>query len=406
MQTPEGPSPEPSGLVPGPDPAPPSPLDPPGEPAGAKSAAKKAPILRITASQAQALSSVAAGASTVFLLGTAATLLVNLVPVQLVNSQWQLSQMANLVANGSWLLLGLVLLHLAVLLQPNQARLTQRLATLRWLAAGAAVLYLLLAPLQLVATWNGIDAVENTRGRVMGGTMARVKALRVAIQKASDLPDLRRRAAAIPGAPPIPEEAANLPFETLRRTLLGQLDTLETNLKRQLGPATTPPARQQIWGQTLRSVFTSLLLAIGFASGAQGWPGKPSLLASLLALRLPSLSRKIRLPKLTRLRAWQRGWRQAIRRKFGSSGRQRRASKAKPKASSIPSPITSPSSTTRPSPSPISSSPSSTTSPISSSPNSSRSSKSSRRRKRSRSFSSQLVKNWRTKGLRFWNWRF
>ena len=395
MQTPEGPSPEPSGLVPGPDPAPPSPLDPPGEPAGAKPAAKKAPTLRITASQAQALSSVAAGASTVFLLGTAATLLVNLVPVQLVNSQWQLSQMANLVANGSWLLLGLVLLHLAVLLQPNQAWLTRRLATLRWLAAGAAVLYLVLAPLQLVATWNGIDAVENTRGRVMGGTMARVKELRGAIQKASDLPDLRRRAAAIPGAPPIPEEAANLPFETLRRTLLGQLDTLETNLKRQLGPATTPPARQQIWGQTLRSVFTSLLLAIGFASGAQGWPGKPSLLASLLALRLPSLSRKIRLPKLTGLRAWQRGLQQTIRRRFGSSGRQRRASKAKPKASS--SPISSPISTT--SPSPISS-------PISSSPNSSSSSRSSRRSKRSRSFSSQLIKNWRTKGLRFWNWRF
>jgi hypothetical protein len=319
--------------------------------------------------------------------------------VQLVNSQWQLSQMANLVANGSWLLLGLVLLHLAVLLQPNQARLTQRLATLRWLAAGAAVLYLLLAPLQLVATWNGIDAVENTRGRVMGGTMARVKALRVAIQKASDLPDLRRRAAAIPGAPPIPAEAANLPFETLRRTLLGQLDTVETNVKRQLGQATTPTARQEIWRQTLRNIFTSLLLAIGFASGAQGWPGKPSLLASLLALRLPSLSRKIRLPKLTGLRAWQRGWRQAIRRRFGSSGRKRRASKAKPKASSSPSPISSsPISTTRPSPSPIS-----TTSPSPSS--SSRSSKSSRRSKRSRSFSSQLVKNWRTKGLRFWNWR-
>jgi len=403
MQTPEGPSPEPSGLVPGPDPAPPSPLDPPGAPAGAKPAAKKGPILRISASQAQALGSVAAGASTVFLLGTAATLLVSLVPVQLVNSQWQLSQMANLVANGSWLLLGLVLLHLAVLLQPNQARLTQRLATLRWLAAGAAVLYLLLAPLQLVATWNGIDAVENTRGRVMGGTMARVKALRVAIQKASDLPDLRRRAAAIPGAPPIPAEAANLPFETLRRTLLGQLDTVETNVTRRLGQATTPTARQQIWGQTLRNIFTSLLLAIGLASGAQGWPGKPSLLASLLALRLPSLTRKIRLPKLTRLRAWQRGWRQAIRRRFGSSGRKRRASKAKPKASSSPSPI----STTSPSPSPISTTSPSPISPISSSPSSSRrSSKSSRRRKRSRSFSSQLVKNWRTKGLRFWNWRF
>ena len=384
MQTPEGPSPEPSGLMSGPDPAPPSPLAPPGAPVAGEPAIKTGATFGLSQSQAQPLGSVAAGASTVFLLGTAATLLFNLFPLRLANSQWQLTQMGNLVANGSWLLLGLVLLHLAALLQPTQARLTRRLATLRRLAAGAAVLYLVLAPLQLAATWNGIDTVENTRSRVVGGTMARVKVLREAIQKASDLPDLRRRAAAIPGAPPIPEEAATLPFETLRRTLLGQLDTLETNVKRQLGQARPRNAQQEIWRQTLRGAFTSLLLAIGFASGAEGRAGKPSLLASLLSLRLPSLPRKIRLPKLTGLRAWQWGLRQTIRRRFGSSGRQRRASKAKPKASSSPSP------------SPISSSPT----PISNRSNSSRKSK------RSRSFRSQLVKNWRTRGLRFWDWRF
>jgi len=365
MQTPEGPRPEPSGLMSGLDPAPPSPLAPPGEPAGAKPAAKKGPILRITASQAQALGTVAAGASTVFLLGTAATLLFNLFPLRLANSQWQLTQMGNLVANGSWLLLGLVLLHLAALLQPTQARLTRRLATLRRLAAGAAVLYLVLAPLQLAATWNGIDTVENTRSRVVGGTMARVKVLREAIQKASDLPDLRRRAAAIPGAPPIPEEAATLPFETLRRTLLGQLDTLETNVKRQLGQARPRNAQQEIWRQTLRGAFTSLLLAIGFASGAEGRAGKPSLLASLLAMRLPSLpSPRVGPPLPTTLHAWQRGWQQFVRRWSSPSSPQRRKPKPKPKR------------------------------------------KRSGSSQFSRSFTSRLVKNWQTWGLRFWNWRF
>lgn len=365
MRTPEGPGPEPSPMVPGPDPAPSSPLAPPGAPGATAPIAKTGAALGTSQSQAQALGSVAAGASTVFLLGTAATLLFSLFPLRLTNSQWQLAQMGNLVANGSWLLLGLVLLHLAAMLQPNQARLTQRLALLRRLAALAAVLYLLLAPLQLAATWNGIDTVENTRSRVVGGTMARVKVLREAIQKASDLPDLRRRAAAIPGAPPIPEEAANLPFETLRRTLLGQLDTLESNVKRQLGQATPRTAQQELWRQTLRGAFTSLLLAIGFASGAEGRVGKPSLLASLLAMRLPTLPRRIRLPRLTALHAWQRGWQQLVRRWSSPASPPRHKPKPKPK-------------------------------PIAKR----------RSSRRTRSFTSRLVKNWQAWGLRFWDWRF
>ena len=105
--------------------------------------------LGISQSQSQALGSIAAGASTVFLLGTLATVLFNLFPLQFGNFQWVLGQMANLVANGSWLLLGLVLLHLAALLQPNNARLGRRLVTARRLAGLATVIFLALTPLQL-----------------------------------------------------------------------------------------------------------------------------------------------------------------------------------------------------------------------------------------------------------------
>ena len=229
-------------------------------------------------SQSQALGSIAAGASTVFLLGTLATVLLNLFPLQLGNSQWQLSQMGNLVANGSWLLLGLVLLHLAAALQPSKARLGRRLATARRLASFVAVLFLALTPLQLVATWNGIDIADTTRNRVVSTTVVRVKLLREAISKARNLADLKQRAATIPDAPPIPPEAATLPFETLRRTLLGQLDVVESNVRRQLGQSNPPAGQQAIWLQAIRGALTSLLLALGFATGANGRDGKPFLM--------------------------------------------------------------------------------------------------------------------------------
>jgi hypothetical protein len=264
-------------------------------------------------SQSQAVGSIAAGASTVFLVGTLATVLLNLFPLQFGNSQWQLSQMGNLVANGSWLLLGLVLLHLAAALQPSNFRLVRRLATARRLAAFGAVLFLAITPLQLVATWNGIDTVDNTRNRVVSTTVERVQLLREAIVKARNLADLKQRAASIPNAPPIPPEAATLPFETLRSTLLGQLNAVESNVRGQREQGNPRAGQQAIWRQAIRGAITSLLLAIGFASGAEGGEDKPSLLATLLSLFRSYLPRTI-LKKLNVLAGWQQRWQERFNR--------------------------------------------------------------------------------------------
>ena len=263
--------------------------------------------------QSQALGSIAAGASTVFLLGTLATVLLNLFPLQLGNNQWQLSQMGNLVANGSWLLLGLVLLHLAAVLQPSNARLGRRLATARRLAGFGAVLFLALTPLQLFATWNGIDIADTTRNRVVSTTMERVQLLREAIVKARNLADLKQRAASIPNAPPIPPEAATMPFETLRSTFLGQLDVVESNVRGQREQGNPRAGQQAIWRQAIRGAITSLLLALGFASGAEGGEDKPSLLATVLSLFRSYIPRTI-LNKLNVLAGWQQRWQERFNR--------------------------------------------------------------------------------------------
>lgn len=290
-------------------------------------------------SQSQALGSIAAGASTVFLLGTLATLLLNLFPLQLGNNQWQLSQMGNLVANGSWLLLGLVLLHLAAVLQPSNVRLGRRLATARRLAGFGAVLFLALTPLQLFATWNGIDIADTTRNRVVSTTVERVQLLREAIVKARNLADLKQRAASIPNAPPIPPEAATLPFETLRSTLLGQLNAVESNVRGQREQGNPRAGQQAIWRQAIRGAITSLLLALGFASGAEGRDDKPSLLATLLSLFRSYLPRTIA-KKLTVPAAWQQRWQELLNRlgwrpklfgKLGSNLRVKQKSKRRRK---------------------------------------------------------------------------
>jgi len=97
------------------------------------------------------LAAIAAGASNVLLLASLFNLLFGLFPLRLANSQWQLNQMANLAANGTWILLGIVLLHLAVRHQPSKASWLNRLIALRRLMAPLAMLFLLVVPLQLAS---------------------------------------------------------------------------------------------------------------------------------------------------------------------------------------------------------------------------------------------------------------
>jgi hypothetical protein len=266
----------------------------------------KAPVppekARIALSQANRLANLASGAATTFLIGGVAAVVLGLFPLRLADRQWQLGVLANLVANGSWILIGLVLLHLASMLQSRNRALNQRLMLWRRLAALAAVGYLLIVPLQVAITWIGVDASRNTRERVISTSETQLKAYRDALMGAANLTDLKERLGAIPGAPPLPAQASLVPYAEVRERLLQQLEQAETRFRQQVQTLRPGPNTLELGRQTARGAIASLMLALGFASGAEGLFGQASLLESLKLLARKAKSKPAKGSRLKGLR--------------------------------------------------------------------------------------------------------
>jgi hypothetical protein len=229
------------------------------------------------------------------------------------------------VANGSWILIGLVLLHLASMLEPRNSALSQRLLLWRRLAALAAAGYLLIVPLQVAITWIGVDASRNARERVINKSRAELKAYRDALMGAADLTDLTTRFGAIPGAPPIPEQASMAPFEDMREQLLEQLDQADARFRQQVQSLRPGPNLLELGRQTVRGAVASLMLALGFASGAEGLFGQVSLLESLKLL-----ARKAR---RVRSKPTKEGWLKGFFRQRARKVRSKPAKRGRPKGS-------------------------------------------------------------------------
>ena len=244
-------------------------------------AADTSNFIAIAPSQASRLAHLASGGATTFLIGGVAAVVLALFPLRLADRQWQLGVLANLVAYGSWILIGLVLLHLASMLEPRNQALSQRLVLWRRLAALAAVGYLLIAPLQVAMTWIGADASRNTRERVISNSETQLQSYRDALMGSTNLTDLKERLGAIPGAPPLPKRASQLPYAEVRERLLLQLEQAESQFRQRLETLPPGPSFLELGRQTARGAIASLMLALGFASGAEGLFGQASLLESL-----------------------------------------------------------------------------------------------------------------------------
>jgi hypothetical protein len=261
---------------------------------------------RFALSQADRLAHLASGGATTFLLGGVAAVVLALFPLRFADSQWQLGVLANLVANGSWILIGLVLLHLASMLQPGNGALSQRLMLWRRLAALAAVGYLLIVPLQVAITWIGVDASRNTPERVISKSESELKDYRDALMGSANLTDLKWRLGAIPGAPALPAQASLVPYSVVRERLLQQLEQAETRLRQRVQTIQPRPNALELGHQTARGALASLMLALGFASGAEGLFGQASLLESLKLLGRNKAKRKP--AKATRPKGLRNPW--------------------------------------------------------------------------------------------------
>lgn len=196
-------------------------------------------------------------------------------PLKLGQVEWQIASISTLLSHGPWILMGLVLLHLACLLQPRDGVLLQRLGTARRLATVGTLLFLLISPLPPLLTWRSLAVARSGRERVINTSSNQLQSYRRAITEAANFADLKQRMAAIPGSAPLPEPLSRLPFSTVRQGLLTQLAQTEQRVQTQMRKLENEPNRWEPWRKAIQASFGCLMLALGFSSGAQGMRGGP-----------------------------------------------------------------------------------------------------------------------------------
>jgi hypothetical protein len=171
---------------------------------------------------------------------------------------------ALVLAQGPLALLGLVLAHLAVLLDPEDRQLRRRLTRLRRAAAVGALVLVLLIPLQLWLMRAVPDAVAG-RPQLEQRLEQRFAALRQAVVEARSLPELRERLRLLQG-PPLSPQADVLPLPVLRQRLLRALDRSQPFVRERLADNLGQQAQVRDGLEALRLVVPSLLYAIALAS--------------------------------------------------------------------------------------------------------------------------------------------
>jgi hypothetical protein len=195
-----------------------------------------------------------------------------LLPIQLLLPAWQLRVSAVLLENGLWPLLGLVLLQLAAYVDPANRRLQARWERLGRLGVIAVLGFLLLVPVQLVATarsLNGLDSAQRSRQQRVEANLNR---LRQEIRAADSLADLQRRIRDLQ-APDLVIDAASLdqPLPQLKRSFLASVDQSEQLLRRGFQAMANPGRTWSVLQRAGRGVLLALVLAFGFAACTPQW---------------------------------------------------------------------------------------------------------------------------------------
>ncbi|MCS5697447.1 hypothetical protein NZK32_00085 [Cyanobium sp. FGCU-52] len=197
----------------------------------------------------------------------ATTVLSDVVPVQALDPQWQRLFVGSVLNNVGFPLLGLVLIHLARYLLPEQPGLARLTRTVQQLAVVAALLMLLLIPLHAAATLNILERQAAAQAAQLRQAEQRYAQLRQVILAARSPEELQRNLALNDGPQLAPSDLAR-PLPQLRGNLLEVLSQARTTARRQLTGRT--PAK--IWtgiAQSLRIGIIAAFMAVAFAAGAR-----------------------------------------------------------------------------------------------------------------------------------------
>jgi hypothetical protein len=122
-----------------------------------------------------------------------AAVLVSAWPPKLLDPNWQLGLIQNLINNGSLALIGALLTHLAMAFHPGSDRLRARhIAYRRW-ALAAALGFLMLIPLQVSAGWKLYRTVDGNSQQQISQSAKQLTALRQAITTATSTQEIQAK---------------------------------------------------------------------------------------------------------------------------------------------------------------------------------------------------------------------
>ncbi|MFM9046229.1 MAG: HpsJ family protein [Cyanobium sp.] len=195
------------------------------------------------------------------------SILVLILPLQILNPAWQLKFISTLINASSVGLVGLALVRLAAYVDPGNDRLRDRRDALAAWACAAAIGFLLLIPLQGHAAWKAWSKADVTRNTQLTTSERKVRDLRQAISSATSTEQLQRNLQAL-RARPLPPSALSTPLPRLQQQLLDTLQRSEVVVKERYG--SIPP--ENVWTliqNTVRNILSALVFAIAFAALAQ-----------------------------------------------------------------------------------------------------------------------------------------
>jgi len=210
------------------------------------------------------------------------TVFSSILPLKLLEPAWQLNLITNLVDNGGIPLIGLLFLQAAALFSPAASRRQALHAALARLALAAMAGFLLLVPLQLVASLKLYETIKSEQvGRIERGTR-RLDTLSQAIAQAGNAADLQKELQKFDGLS-LGQDDLALPLPRLKASLIERIGKARRQLQSQL----PPPGQHLSWPliqASLRIVPTALAYALGFAATGRRRGQRLSLLDELRAL--------------------------------------------------------------------------------------------------------------------------
>jgi hypothetical protein len=191
----------------------------------------------------------------------------SLLPLRLLDAAWQLRVGGALINASPFPLIGLVLLHVAANLDPQDPLLLQRRRLAAQLAAAVAIGYLLLAPLLAAANLQRQQGLALATSGGLRRDSERLQQMRQVVSSASSIPELEQRLAAVQG-PRLDAADRSLPC---RCCAVGSCPFLIRPPPGSSAPAAVPrpPAPGPWWGTS----FAPAWPVWRWLRALPGWPG-------------------------------------------------------------------------------------------------------------------------------------